>query len=1196
MSTPQFLQQFYERARKGRTAFERHQAAFLGWEYGLRMLASVALVEYAERGIQDDKLAPALQNLACPSLGHWWEIVRLLVKRLAEEGDAGFQQVQSVLLGKKRDDLLDCIRLDVALQRALNKGVEPVARHAVSLLELGDRLVAYRNIQYHAAIGLREDDFYAEMTVPMLAGISQLWLSVDVLAGRQLIYVAEVRRLPTGNWRIDHWDLGQVQPESSYTDVAHEQVASLPLANRLYVATREPGPGGPATGDAWEARAWQLLYPLALYEPDQHELFLYGSSNQRKARVAYVGCVSGEHVQMVEGPEQLKLLSRLLHTAVSEAQLAQWAEKIQTDIATSIPIPETQERRRLGEFTLLSRLGQGASGTVYRAWQPSLQRIVAVKRLLRANDPKAQERFLREIRSLGRVRHPHLVEAYNGGTDGEDVYFAMELVEGADLGRVIEQLAGSDVGRVDSRAWQTAVSSAHACARAQEQPLSADDEVVSSSAVARQSTVADAAARFSHGHVRHVVEMLRDVTDAVQALHDKQIIHRDIKPGNILVTSSGDAVLTDLGLAQLLDADTITRSQQFVGTVRYSSPEQMFDASRVDFRSDVYSLGATLWELLTLRPLLGITPELPLDEAFRRIRRHDPESVRTYNSQVPDDLARVIAKCLRKDETQRYRTAGELSSDLTRWLAGEPVLADNPTLGYLLSKALRRHAKPIAAAGLLLALLVTLFFVWFVTVNRARNEAIQAGTKLKDALDRRDVALRGEERANRELSDKLVALNDETVRVLFASGCLKYEFGRVLEGQRELAQAYRAISENNPRRSGYRRVLLDRLQVDRGLTLQHAATVNCVAFSPDGKRLVTGSADGTARLWDAQTGQPLGEVMRHQKSVWAAAFSPDGTRVVTGADDRTARLWDAQTGQPLGEVMRHKKSVWAAAFSPDGTRVVTGSSDKTARVWDAQTGRPIGEVMRHENSVRNVAFSPDGTQVVVIEDRSVHLWDAQAGRPIGDVIRRDDAAGSPPNSAAATGGEDHSAPLSDAQSGKRIDNAEEYVISVAFSPDGTRVVTAEYGAARLWNAQTGQPIGEVMRHDAIVRAVAFSPDGTRIVTGSNGKWARLWDGQTGENIHDLKAMPDDHYVTSLAFSPDGRRVVTGSSDRHARIWDAVTGRLPIGDVMRATMPRQPSNSAAMRRRHRLSGAQPGSGSITLKNTSSPSLQPGWTQW
>jgi WD40 repeat protein len=293
----------------------------------------------------------------------------------------------------------------------------------------------------------------------------------------------------------------------------------------------------------------------------------------------------------------------------------------------------------------------------------------------------------------------------------------------------------------------------------------------------------------------------------------------------------------------------------------------------------------------------------------------------------------------------------------------------------------------------------------------------------------------------------------------------------------------------------------------------HAGAVLSLAFSPDGRQIVSGSADATLRLWDARTGEPIGAPLILAAS--SVAFSPDGRQIVTGCDDSTVRLWDADSGAPIGAALTgHTYAVESVAFSPDGRRIVSGSRDRTVRLWDADTGAPIGAPLAgHTEPVSSAAFSPDGRRIVSgSNDTTMRLWDADSGAPIGAPLT----------------GHTH------------------WVSSVAFSPDRRRIVSGSADATlRLWDADTGAPIGAPLTgHTEPVSSAAFSPDGRRIVSGSWDKTLRLWDADTGEPIGAPLTGHTD-WVNSVAFSPDGRWIVSGGNDRTLWLWDADRAA-PIG--------------------------------------------------
>ena len=330
--------------------------------------------------------------------------------------------------------------------------------------------------------------------------------------------------------------------------------------------------------------------------------------------------------------------------------------------------------------------------------------------------------------------------------------------------------------------------------------------------------------------------------------------------------------------------------------------------------------------------------------------------------------------------------------------------------------------------------------------------------------------------------------------------------------------------------------------------------VSSVAFSPNGQRIVSGSWDNTVRMWDANTGVPIGPPLTgHTDGIQWIAFSPDGQRIVSGSADKTIRIWDANTGDPIGSPLTgHEDAVFSVAFSSDGRRIVSGSVDKTVRLWNANTGAPIGDPLTgHGDVVFSVAFSADGQRIVSgSADNTLRLWDAKTGAPIGPPLtgHRDKiwlVAFSPNGQRVVSSSADKTVRLWDAKTGDPIgeplEGHEDAVYSIAFSPNGQRIVSGSAdNTLRLWDATTGKPIGKPLTgHEGRVYSVAFSPDGQHIVSGSRDYTVRIWDAKT-------RALEGhEGTVYSIAFSPDGQRIVSGSADQTVRLWNATTGD-PIG--------------------------------------------------
>jgi serine/threonine protein kinase len=671
------LAQLLRRACNAKSALERHVTAYYLWEAALKLLGSVAVVEYAEHRRPNHALDERLTGLARPTVRRWWEMVQSLVPVLAEQGDSGFGRVRAVLFAGEHEELPAGTTLNRSLRETLDERRQPQL-NGFRVRELFERVVRYRELELGpGAGGGRSNEFHERMAATLLAGFTEIVGCLDPLAGRRLLYVAELKQLASGYWQVERSVLtGETPRRLEPLELPGGEDARLPCAERLYT----------------EAVTWQgtapsprSLHPLLIFDAEGGEvLFLNARRGVRQSN--FLAYVSG---RAVERPDwhaaQRELLTGVLGVPVSDRDSDSWATlsgELEILHAVSASDPATAGPPAGGELQLLSKLGRGGMGLVFRAWQASMDRQVAVKRVLQTGDPGAKVRFGREVRALSRVDHPHLVKVFTAGEDGDTLYYAMELVEGATLAAVWQKFRARSDSRRDARlsGWLDALKIACEQVRKAEQPLPGVPQTATPprwSTPMRPVGPAPVYPLSKQSYARHIAELVRQVAEAAHALHEAGVIHRDIKPGNIMVSNDGTrATLMDLGLAQLADEveGQLTRTRQFVGTLRYASPEQVLAVGGIDRRSDIYNLGATLWEQLTLEPIYGSTEQTPPVEIMRRIQYAEPGPV-TCHLHMPPSLQAIAAKCLAKDSRQRYPTAHDLAEDLRRFLASEPVAA-----------------------------------------------------------------------------------------------------------------------------------------------------------------------------------------------------------------------------------------------------------------------------------------------------------------------------------------------------------------------------------------------------------------------------------------------------------------------------------------------------------------------------------------
>jgi WD40 repeat protein/serine/threonine protein kinase len=759
----------------------------------------------------------------------------------------------------------------------------------------------------------------------------------------------------------------------------------------------------------------------------------------------------------------------------------------------------------IGPYKLLEQIGEGGFGVVYLAEQQQpVRRKVALKVIKPGMDSKQViARFEAERQALAMMEHTNIARVLDAGT--------------TDSGRpyfVMELVRGIPITQC------------------------CDDNRLTP---------------------RERLELFIAVCQAVQHAHQKGIIHRDLKPSNVLVTLHDGTPLVkviDFGIAKALGQGRLTEETlctgfaQMIGTPLYMSPEQAeMSAIDVDTRTDIYALGVLLYELLT-----GTTPfdkerlkGASYEELRRILREEEPAKPSTRISTlgqaantvsanrktepkrlsqlIRGELDWIVMKALEKDRNRRYETASSFAADVQRYLHDEPVQACPPSAGYRFRKFARRNRAALMTAAMiaftvLMAVAVSSGLIW-----RANRELRQTSYYQSIAL------------AEREWSANNMSRVEELL-----DGCPT--------GLR-----------------GWEWHYLRRLGRGGVLTLHHDSAALCVAFSPDGRFLASGSQNGTVKIWDTRDWHQIHSIFAHANHrVRCVDFSPDSQRLITAGWDGKARVWDLRSGHMLLEVSGNAKRTNRAVFSPDGRWVALAvgtekpGEDNGIQVRDAGTGQICHTLEGHKNYIWGLTFSLDGRLASAGWDQAVKVWDVATGRELfsrsglGEALYCVVFSRNGQKLAAAGGrplwsGHPGHIWVWDSATGKELLHLRGHTNAahnLAFSPDGGRLASVDGDmTVKLWDTATGKEALTLHGHYDIVWSVAFSPDGYRLASASGDGTVRVWDAtppdaSPGEELLTLRGHTEG--VHDVAFSPDGERLVSASQDRTVRIWDATTGK------------------------------------------------------
>jgi WD40 repeat protein/serine/threonine protein kinase len=775
--------------------------------------------------------------------------------------------------------------------------------------------------------------------------------------------------------------------------------------------------------------------------------------------------------------------------------------------ATLDPPTTESNGTAIGPYKLLEQIGEGGMGTVWMAQQTEpVKRVVALKLIKAGMDSKQViARFEAERQALALMDHASIARVLDAGTTSAGrPFFVMDLVKGVPITRYCDE---------------------------------------------------------HHLTPRQRLQLFIPVCQAIQHAHQKGVIHRDLKPSNVLIALyDGKPVpkVIDFGVAKaagqaLTERTLVTGFGSIVGTLEYMSPEQAeMNQLDIDTRSDIYSLGVLLYELLTGGPPFTRKQlqQSGVLEMLRVIREQEPTKPSTKLSTaeglptlaanrgteparltrlVRGELDWIVMKALEKDRARRYETANAFAMDIHRYLADEPVMACPPSVGYRLRKFARRNKRVAVAASFVFALLVVA--VGALAAGYARVQRSLEREKETTYLQRTALAGRELAAGNVGHAEELLDACPEHLR-------------------------------------GWEWHFLKRQRYDgEPAPIRHSATVYNVALSPDDRQLATVCMDGTIAIRDARTGRILHTLEQPMAlgpsvQVRGLAYSTDGRYLALARQDGIVRVWDAPRAQPLPAPQRHKGAAWKVAFSPDSRFLASGGADGAVRLWDMTSGKSLGmfpeHLPDHPAVVKGVAFRPDGRSVLAAyEDGTVKAWDWDTRRPTfsfrGELRYPMSASFSPDARRLAWSSFDGVLKVWDTTTGQLEINQQTntwQLRSVAFTPDGQRMALACFdGTVRILD-MAGREMLTIFAHSSIAARAVFNRDGTKIASASYDHTVRIWDATR------LEPDPQAGYcvtltghkalVTGVAFSPDGRWLASASWDGTVKLWEAGASGTPEG--------------------------------------------------
>lgn len=851
------------------------------------------------------------------------------------------------------------------------------------------------------------------------------------------------------------------------------------------------------------------------------------------------------------------------------------ADKSNTEPNGTTPFQNPQQACRLsriGNYDLGPELGRGGMGIVYEATESGLDRRVAIKMLHIAPGVEHGQlrRFRNEALAVAKLNHECIVPIYHVGQENTFHYYAMKLIDGSDLGEIIRgnRRAVRSARRTNGGKQQIAQSPFDSTFPSKE-PKRAGDTVIDLSASSFDQSIRQKSSSCTKRIARSVAHIGMSAANGLHHAHENGIVHRDVKPSNLMLDKEGKVWVTDFGLAQIQDTPAITRSGDIVGTLRYMSPEQA--AGRrgfVDNRTDIYSLGITLYELLTLRPACrGSTAR----EIIREVTFERPIPIRRINSRIPKELETIICKATERNPADRYQTAAGMAEDLRRFLANEPLNAKRLSRSRRVRDWL--YQRPLIASGIAGLGLMLLCGALMIAANRnSVAKETQQRLSYSEGL--------------RMLANSALALPEDpglatALAVLGAKAAPGFEADKALLSASDACHELRTISLGDTPagtvyltpsasavvhcvpyseygKGSFPATAFDTSSGEQLWQLDNGNAVTSVAFSPSGQYGIAASRSVRLRshawddlqheppmLFDVASGRKLTTFHNaHLLDSHVHYFSADSQFIVLPYEENTAAVFRCADGERELILRGHTNRVISAAFSPNSTLMATASRDNTVRVWkragDLQLTIEIGESLGLDTVLE---FSQGGNELIIHSGSSLICYDLSQERILWKKPSR--GARVSPRESLLLSSSALTLKLYQLDSGRVVRQWKptSMVTLLEFSADGRSVFASSRENIFVYRAESGELLTTLQGHKQQVIHFSVSQQNPHLlVSCARDGTIRVWNDQSGYARRTLSKDPSPSFQSRLAYDPSGAyAIVSTMRNRTTTLLDAKTG-------------------------------------------------------